>query len=166
MGLRARKRFGQNFLADPGIVVPYGCDAMAVASLTLLEGAPTPGDTMTFGVDDPTGALTPGAALSFVAVAQQPDPGYPCGTPMIGWSPNGATAELLVPLQSPMLLGPILTGPAWQGVGQPSAVPLELPLVCSLIGNVLYAQGVLVDPAYPGGATIALTNGLELRFGS
>lgn len=138
--------------------VPYGCAGPAGSLATV--SPPVLGTTASLTLDDPLGALTPGAA-SLLAFSLAPQPAYPCGTAVPGWGLAGAAAagELLVTAGTATLL----PGSAWSG--SPLTVPVPLPSSPALVGERVYAQGAFVDGA-PGGVGIGLTSGLMLRLGS
>jgi hypothetical protein len=53
----------------------------------------------------------------------------------------------------------------WTGAG-PVALPYATPFAAGLLGQDLFAQGLLVDLAPAATVPFALTNGLRLRLGS
>lgn len=143
---------------------PYGCGVNPGGSLTVLGGTLATGDAITLGLDNPLGTQGPGS-LPFLALVKQPDPAYPCGTPLpgLGMGPGSATGELLLGLAPPPFL--TLGGPAWAGPLQPAPIPIAVPDDCLLIGVAVFAQGALLDPAPGATHPLALTEGIELRIG-
>ena len=134
----------------------YGCGVNPAGSLSLVSGTPTLGQSLTLGLADPTGAFaTP--ASTFVAVSASADPAFPCGTvlPGFGLGLPGAAGELLI--GAPAL---VEVGPAYTGATAP--VVLQVPNQPSLVGQTVFAQGLLVDPT----ARFGLTEAIELVLGS
>ncbi len=153
---------GQAFVGGCGSsAMPFGCGLNPNGSLTLANGTPSPGQTLTFAIDNPLGTQTAGSpTLLFFSVAAPIN--YPCGLPLPGYgmaSPT-ATGQLLVNLTPGLFVQPVLLGSAWNGAGQPGLRNLALPAKCSLVGVQLYFQGAIFDLFGPIG--IGLTNGLEL----
>lgn len=154
---------------DDGIVgwgFPYGAGVNPPESLSLLSGRPVPGTSFTVGLDNPIATQSPGAA-TFLFASLEPDLAFPNGTFVPGFGMSATTdapGELLISLQATDLFLSI-AGPAWAGPGMPASVSLDLPSDPSLIGQTVYAQGLLVDPIAALGVKFALTNGLEVRLG-
>ena len=142
----------------------YGC-ANPKDSLALLGGLPSIGSTLTFGIDNPIGTQGPGS-VPLLAIALDPDPGFPCGTlvPGTGMARPGAAGELLLSLAppNPILL---LAGPPWSGPGSPAPISVGIPNNVYLTGIDLYVQGILLDPTAALGVDIGLTDALELQIG-
>ncbi|MEM7308023.1 MAG: hypothetical protein AAF682_15195 [Planctomycetota bacterium] len=154
-----RARFGP--LASTS---PYGCGLNPAGSLTVVSGAPIPGGELVLGVANPLGTQ-PAGSLPFVALATSPDPAFPCGTPIpgFGMASPGASGELLLSLTpAPFATVP---GPAWGGVGTSAPVSIPLPPQCALLGDTVYAQGILLDVTFALGGPLAFTEGRELSIG-
>ncbi|MEO0651790.1 MAG: hypothetical protein AAFZ65_14035, partial [Planctomycetota bacterium] len=128
-------------------------------SLTLVDGVPALGQTLTLGIDNPLGTQTVGS-LPFLAVSTQPALPGPTGLPIPGFGMGGGTGELFVSLAAGQLVQPYFSGPAWTGAGNPAPVVIELPVNCALAGVDLWLQGVLLD--FFGGPAIGLTEGRRL----
>ena len=95
-----------------------------------------------------------------LAVADAPDPSFPCGTLVPGWglASQGAAGELLVSFLPPNPLA-TLAGPSW--VGLPAAVPVPIPNNPALQGVSFFIQGAFVD----GTAKVGLTEAAQLVIG-
>ena len=59
----------------------------------------------------------PPFSVTFLAVSNDPDPNYPCGTVIPGWGMGGA-GELLISMLPPEPTV-LLIGPIWTGAGNP-----------------------------------------------
>ena len=75
----------------------------------------------------------------------------------------GAPGELLLDLSPANLLPPILAGPAWDGTA-PAPILVGIPDDASLIGTVVYAQGVLLDASAAFGVRRGLTRGVRIEI--
>lgn len=153
------------FLEPVESIVRYGCGTNPEGSLSVLAGEPSIGSSLTLGLDNPFGTQG-GNATSVVLVSFAADPNYPCGTrlPGFGMSRAGAPGELLVRLVEPDPVH-VLVGRAWHTPGVPAPVTLEVPNNPMLVGQVVYAQGYLVDDSWTDGIRIGLTDALELLIG-
>jgi hypothetical protein len=85
----------------------------------------------------------------------------PCGALLTRWNMNPAqpAGELLV--AAPLVA---LGGVTWGGVGQPAAFTLLVPGTPLLLGQSLFAQGVIVDPLPPA-PPFGLSEALRLTVG-
>jgi hypothetical protein len=81
--------------------------------------------------------------------------------PGFGMAP-GQPGELLLDTTQPNVG---LYAGMWTGAG-PVALPYATPFAAGLLGQDLFAQGLLVDLAPAATVPFALTNGLRLRLGS
>jgi hypothetical protein len=147
------------FSPEPSLY-PLGCGINPAHSLVLLQGSATLGTTLVLGVDNPAGTQTAGAH-AFVGIGMQPDPSLPCGTVLPGLGMTAAGGELLIGL-TPQPLA-FAAGTAWAGPGAPARVALQIPANPLLVGQTVYAQGILID-ATPGSPPIGLTDGFALCF--
>lgn len=139
----------------------YGCGLNPAASLTVLSGTASTGQTLTLGLDNPLGTQAPGA-LPSVLVATAPDPAYPCGSSIPGFGMSGP-GEGLLSVSS--LLPYVFVGPPWAGPGNPAPVDIAIPGLPALSGFEFFLQGVLIDPTASGSAAIGLTDGVRLLVG-
>ncbi len=133
----------------------YGCGVNPAGSMTVVSGTPTLGQTVTLGLDDPTGTMgTPSS--TFVAVSAFADPAFPCGTalPGFGLSAPGAFGELLIG-------NPVFVQTGAPFTGATVAIPLTIPAQPGLVGQTAYGQGLLLDP----GLRFGLTGGVEFLIG-
>ena len=148
----------------PGSVGFYGCGVNPAGSLQLVAGLPAPGATMTLAIDNPLGTQNPGS-VPRLALTRDPDPAFPCGSlrPNTGMAGGGAAGELLISIPSLMA---VKNGAPWEGAGIPAQVDINLPNDLTLLGETLYLQGLLVDPAPTGGPRLTLTEGLALTIGN
>jgi len=158
---------GQTFDGGCGATVtPYGCGVNPAASLVVVSGAPQIGTTLVLGVDNPLGTH-PVFSLPFVSISSVAAPGYPCGVPLpgFGMSSPSATGELLIGVSPP---NPILTlsGPPWNGAGNPAPISIPIPPNPAFVGVTLFAQGILFDFFGSSGMGFGLTEGAELVIGS
>ena len=71
--------------------------------------------------------------------------------------------EVLVDLSGPSVS---LLGPPWLGPGSPSVISLGFPANPLLVGQRVYAQGVVLDPIAAQGVAIGLTEAAEITLGS
>ncbi len=137
----------------------YGCSNPA-NSLTAL-GRPALGAPTTLQIHNPIATQTPGATLAFgfLGLGQL---ALPCGLPLPGFGMAvGQPGELLLDTAQPNVG---LYAGAW--LGAPVALPYAAPTTPSLLGQSLFAQGLLVDLAPAAPVPFALTNGLRLQLGS
>lgn len=145
----------------PAEFVFYGCGVNPPGSLTVQNGTPTLGNLITFGVDNPTDAQTPGS-IALIAWNVNPDPLFPCGLQVPGWGMSGPGApgeNLLFLTGSTFIVG----GAPWLGAGQPVSIDLPIAPAPVLIGFSLFVQGLIADPFGPVG--IGLTEAVELKIG-
>ena len=155
---------GQAFAGGCGsTAMPFGCGVNPSDSLTLINGSPAPGETLSFAIDNPLGTQGAGS-LSVLTLSTGPSPLFPCGLPVIGYGMAGPSAvgELLIDVTPGVFIPPVLIGTPFGGAGNPGLRDFALPANCNLVGVKLYVQGALVDPLGP--VTIGLTNGLELTI--
>ncbi|MFT5464368.1 MAG: hypothetical protein ACI8QS_003265, partial [Planctomycetota bacterium] len=141
--------------------VPYGC-VNPFGSLTYLVGPPKPNRLQTFGIDDPTGSVAPGA-FTFILVSDRASNAMPCGVTFDNVH-TGRLNELLVDLPYALSLSPPILGEIWTGPGVPALASVRIPPDNLLNGTSLYVQGFLVNPVAPDGRRLALTDGMELRI--
>jgi len=141
----------------------YGCGVNPPGSLVHLSGVPHLGATVVVGLDNPLGTQGIGSFTGLV-FALGPDPHFPCGTVLPGFGMAGP-GELLISLRAVDRVGYTLYGPPWSGPGTPSPIAVHLPLDPGLIGETLYAQGLILDPHSRGGVSLAVTDAIELRVG-
>ncbi|MEM7311221.1 MAG: FG-GAP-like repeat-containing protein [Planctomycetota bacterium] len=153
---------------SPGGVEAYpGCGLNPAGSLQVV-GAPVPGATLGFELDNPLGTQNPGA-LAFLALSPAGSAdGGGCGLPLPGLNldPTKAFGELLV---APPLAAQISwTGSVWLGPGQPVTVPVELAGGVELLGVSFVAQGLLLDPGagITGTQPVGLTRAGRVTIGS
>ena len=133
-------------------------------SLRVLLGQPVPGTSMSVLLDNPLGAMAPGA-LSTMLFSFSPDPAYPAGTlvPNLGLGGAGAPGELLIGITPPDPQA-LVTGSPWLGVGLGAVVTFDIPDDQSLLGLSIFGQGLLFDPTSASNKW-GLTEGLELTVG-
>ncbi len=130
----------------------YGCGINPADSLTIQSGEPLLGQTVRVEVDDPTGTM-PNGATTLLFFGAAPDPAVPCGTQIPGWGFGGGPGELLI---TAVVFN--VQGGTWQG--NPIPFDLNVPNQVSLIGGLVYAQGVI------GNANgLGLTDAVEFRLG-
>lgn len=141
----------------------YGCGINPAGSLQVLSGTPRLGATVVLGLDDPTGATAPGA-LPLVVQSRAPHANYPCGGPFPSFGPGGA-GEVLVSFARGDLIQPSAVGAPWIGPGNPAPVSVTIPSDCTLVGESLYAQGLLLDVARAPLLRITLTDAVRLDVG-
>jgi hypothetical protein len=142
----------------------YGCGVNPSGSMSVLAGTPEIGTQVTLGIDNPLGTQAVGS-FPILVLSLQPDPGYPCGTALPGFGMSG-TGELLVSLASGALITPFRVGSPWAGPGVPAPVGVPIPNDPALLGEQVYAQGLLFDPSAAYGVRYGLTEAVELRLGS
>lgn len=132
----------------------YGCGVNPAGSLTLMGGAPQIGQTVTYGVHDPTGTMMSPASTRFYGSVGAA-PGFPCGITLgrFGLGPSGMS-ELLIQLPATVKQ----TGPMWTGA--PAPFNVTFPNDVTLANLTVYAQGLLFD-----GTRIGLTEAVEIKIG-
>jgi len=143
---------------------PYGCGPNPAGSLALVGGAPTPGASVTLAVDNPVGTQAAGS-IPLLVPSLAPDPSFPCGTLVPGWSmlSPAAPGELLIDVGPPTL--PLLVGAPWTGPGVPVPIEIPIPDDASLTGITLYFQGLLYDPTFAFGIEFGLAGALAFTVG-
>lgn len=107
----------------------YGCNASGSMAVSQF---PSVGQSIAFHLDDPMGQ---GPALTAVALADGPDPMFPCGSPLAGVGVPVLGNQLVT---SPF---DVATGPIWNGM--PTMQVFSIPANNSLVGLDVYAQGLL-----------------------
>ncbi len=142
----------------------YGCGTNPVGSFQVLAGEPVIGTTMVFGVDNPTGTQNAGS-VPLVAISIDTWPTFPCGITVPTLGMNGA-GELLIQT-GPLLLRPLIIGTVWSGPGNPAPVAFNIPVVPSIVGFFLYAQGLMFDPSASAttGVRVGLADAVRMRMG-
>jgi hypothetical protein len=143
---------------------PYGCGVNPAGSL-VANGRPAIGTTITLALTNPLATQTASATLGVLFFGLVPAPGFPCGVsvPGFGMSGPGQPGEVLLDLSGPYAG---FTGGLWTGVGQPVDFTYSAPMAPSLLGQSLYAQGLMVDLAPAAPVFFALSNGVRLVLGS
>ncbi len=146
------------------VATAYGCGSNPAGSLTAV-GRPALGTPMTLRLDNPLGTQAGGATLGILFLGLGADPGFPCGTSIPGFGMAGAfqPGEVLLDLLAPYVG---LTGGIWAGVGQTVPFPYTAPMQPGLLGQALYAQGLLVDLTPAAAVLFGLSTGLRLVLGS
>jgi formylglycine-generating enzyme required for sulfatase activity len=152
---------GAAALAPQG--TPYGSGVNPADSLVITSGVPMVGESFTVGVSNSASPTAPGA-LAFLSLATAPDPAFPAGAMLPGFSLTtpGAPGEWLLSLATPnpfMTLGPV---PWAGGAAAPASFPLSVPLKPALTGLSIYLQGALLD--LTSGPSLGLTNGLAVTL--
>ena len=147
--------------ADPHIT-RYGCGVNPPGSLDVLSGTPKLDTVMEFGLDNPLGTQAAGAA-AVLLLSFDPDPAYPCGSPVPGNGMGGGDAERLIRVVPP---NPVrrISGIPFGGPGFPGRVTLAVPPHPGLAGRRIYCQGFLFDPTAAQGVRMGLTDALELTL--
>jgi len=142
---------------------PYGCGVNPLGSL-VATGRPALGTTTTLALTNPLGTQTGSATLGVLFFGLVAAPGFPCGVsiPGFGMSP-GQPGEVLLDLSGPYVG---ITGGIWAGVGQPVNFTYPAPMEPSLLGQSLFAQGLMVDLSPAAAVLFALSNGVRLVLGS
>lgn len=149
---------GDTVPPPPGPASVYGCGVNPAGTLTVLQEAAL-GIPLTLELHDPTSV--PGAAfvLALVGVSFQPDPHYPCGTPLPGWGLGGTTGELLISV------GPSDPLAVFTSVGYSlettHRVQVQVPCDARFLDETAYAQGILLGI---GGAGRGLTDAVRFRI--
>jgi hypothetical protein len=133
------------------------------ANSLVAAGRPALGTTVALAADNPLASQGPGSTAVFVFLGLGQAPGAPCGVPLPGFGmAPGQPGELLLDTAQPNVG---LYAGMWTGAG-PVALPYATPFAAGLLGQDLFAQGLLVDLAPAATVPFALTNGLRLRLGS
>ena len=149
---------------EPRRATSYGCGVNPAGSLTAIGGSPALGSALVLGIDNPLGTQAPGSlAVAFLSTA--PDPSYPCGTLVAGLGMAPGPGELLVDVQPPNPVLPLLIGPPWAGPGMPAALPLAIPPIQELALRRFYLQGALIDPSLAMAPRLRLTGALAIEIG-
>jgi hypothetical protein len=145
-----------------GTAAPYGCGVNPPGSLVHV-GRPAIGMASGFELSNPLGTQ-PAGAIGAVFFCLQEAPGFPCGVvvPGFGMAGPGANGEILVDIGAPhiALLG------IYGGPGTDVAVGYSLPLDATMLGDQLYAQGVILDFGTGAPVPFGVSNGLVLVLGS
>lgn len=154
--------WGQHGVVAAGTEL-YGCGTNPAGSFAVLNGAPTPGGFLVFGVDNPAGTQAVGAA-SLVVLTLDPWPAFPCGLslPGLGMSGAGSDGELLIDLTT---LIAVLSGAPWTGPGSPAPVLLPIPNQSFLLGVTFHAQGILFDATQAFGVAYGLADAARVDIG-
>ena len=156
--------FGSLLLQGAPQVSPYGSGINPAGSLELTFGSPQIGTSFQLTLRN-TSLANPPFAVAYLAFANQPAIGFPAGLSVagLGMAAPGAIGELLLDLAAPnpfLILGPELyLGGSSPGTSFSVSVPENL----AVVGLDLFAQGLLVTPAY--GYSLGLTNGLQFELG-
>lgn len=150
------------FLNLPG---PIGTFALERLHSTLAFGCSNPagslsvtgnariGQTLTFGIDDPSN-LFPSPAVAGLSLSNSIPATFPCGTMLPGFGlPAGQPGEVLLGSIDALVTGPQWTGPT-------ATISLPLPMQMNLVGQRFLLQGLLAS------SRIGLTNGVAVRIGS
>lgn len=126
------------------------------------SGRPALGATIELAVNNPLGSQAAGGTLAFVFLGLGGVP-LPCGLPLPGFGMSpGQPGELLIDTTLPYVG---LYAGVWTGAG-PVLFPYATPSAPSLLGQSLFAQGLMVDLLPAAIVPFALTNGLRLQLGS
>ncbi|MFT5464034.1 MAG: hypothetical protein ACI8QS_002926 [Planctomycetota bacterium] len=72
--------------------------------------------------------------------------------------------ELLIDISTKALFDSI-DGATWTGPGQPAAVQIAVPTDVSLLGMLVFSQGLLLDPAATFGIRLGLSDAAALSIG-
>ncbi|MEW6073559.1 MAG: M20/M25/M40 family metallo-hydrolase [Planctomycetota bacterium] len=149
--------------APSGNMFVFGSGINPAGSMILAGGTASIGETAIVAVHNPLGTQGAGT-LAYLFVAAAPDPAYPAGTPLpgFGMAGPGADGELLISLAPPDL-ALVLDGGAWSG--SPVSIEVDFPADPGLVGLQAYGQGLLLDPAAPGGVRFGLTEGVVFQIG-
>ncbi len=151
-------------LSDAGQVTIFGCSA-PVGSLVVLAGGPVVGTSLTLGIENPFGVVSPGA-IPVLALSLAAAPGA-CGIPLgtaFSMQP-GVGGQLLVHPGAAFRLKPNLIGAPYAGPGNPAPIVLALPNDPSLAGVHLFVQGLLYEPANPFGVELGLSRAADITIG-
>ena len=139
-----------------GFTLPFGCGVNPAGSLTVSNGKPVLGATLSFALSNPylgqAGSPGPGALpVLLLSFSQQSG----CGIPLAGFGLEpGTSGGFYLGLDD--LDG--LVGAPWTS-GSSVGIDAPIPNAPQLIGVSLFVQGVLV------GGGVGLTNPLELLVG-
>jgi hypothetical protein len=147
-----------------GATTVYGCGVNPAGSMTVAGGSPTIGQSVDLGIDNPLGTQAAGSATGlFLGFA--PPAGFPCGIsiPGFGMGGLGAPGEVLLNPASPAFF---LAGGPWLGAGTPTTISIGLPNSPALVGQKVFAQGLIIDPVAAQGVTVGLTDAAEILIGS
>ena len=147
-----------------GAATVYGCGVNPAGSMTVVGGSPAIGQTVDLGIDNPLGTQAAGSATGlFLGFA--PPVGFPCGlsVPHFGMAGPGAMGEILLNPASPSFF---LPGGPWLGAGSPTTISIGLPNSPALVGQKVFAQGLIIDPIAAQGVTVGLTDAAEILIGS
>lgn len=142
----------------------YGCGVNPAGSMQVLSGTPRLGATVVLGLDDPTGTAAPGA-IPLVVHSRAPHANYPCGGLLPTFGGAGGAGELLISFARGDLILPSAMGAPWTGPGNPAPVAVVIPNDCTLVGESVYAQGMLFDGAPAPFFRIVLTEAVRLDVG-
>jgi len=143
-------------------VTAYGCGVNPAGSLTVTDGLPELGRTITYGVDNPLGTQAPGS-LVILSFSVTPNANFPCGTVLGNFGMSGGPGELLISLAKANKIARF-TG-TWTGSGTPVEFPINIPADVALTGASFYAQGLILDPTVALGVKFGLTDALESVIG-
>lgn len=149
-----------NIVLEPrGTATVFGSGVNPPGSMAVLNGSAVLAQITTFGLNNPLATQRAGSRAYLLLSSGKQVP--PLLLPNFGMARPGANGELLIGASGifPVALG----GVAWNGTTA-AAIPLFVPPVSTLVGNALYAQGVLVDVG--GSIPIGLTDAVELSFGN
>ncbi|MFN3243603.1 MAG: CARDB domain-containing protein [Planctomycetota bacterium] len=124
---------------------------------------PELGDDFVVEIDDPSDAAgLPTGTATLWLVTTQALPGHPCGVVVGGLGPNGANAEVMIPLDPPPVIIPPTILFEWGGPGNGALHELLIPSTIGLAGAQLFTQGLFVAPD----GRVVLTNGLDATLGT
>lgn len=130
------------------------------ANSLVASGRAAFGTTIDLAVTNPLGSQAANGTLAFVFLGLGGVP-LPCGLPLPGFGMSpGQAGELLIDTTLPY--AGLFAG-IWTGV--PVLLPYVTPFAPSLLGQSLYAQGLLVDLMPATAVPFALTNGQRLQLG-
>ncbi|MFY9345073.1 MAG: hypothetical protein WAT39_21460 [Planctomycetota bacterium] len=144
----------------PATTTIGGCGLNPPGSFAV-TGRPAIGTAMTWTLHNPLSTQTPGATAAFLFAGTAGLP-LPCGVPVpgFGMSAPGAAGEVLVDISQPYVS---LFAGVWAA---PLPYPFAVPFTPSLVGAVLWVQGLLVDLSPGAPVLFGLTNGARLVVGS
>lgn len=137
-----------------GTVRPYHC-ANGGPTLSVQGGSPLIGTTMSLRIES---ARHVDLRVLFVATA--PNTHFPCGSPVVAESKKNITDLLVDPNRLTGVIGTLRRN------GESKATTVSLPISPDrrLRGLSVYLQGMTLTKG-PEGASIELTNAMELRIG-
>jgi hypothetical protein len=146
-------------LAD---AIPFGCGVNPAGSLVAAR-RPAIGTAPAFLLSNPFGTQPAGSAgIALLGIAAAP--GFPCGVvvPGFGMQAPGSNGEILVDIGQPhiALLG------VYQGPGSELELGYALPFDPSMLGDTLFAQGLMLDITPGAAVPFGVSNGLVLTLGS